>query len=109
MIVRTAPVVLPQPDAMRAMERLESQLRRAADDLAAELAAMRAAVEAPLVAIPDPDTRPVCGKWMRNLQTFCARSPGHTPTCRSREAMDSAKERRVYVRGTGRRPRKDAA
>jgi hypothetical protein len=99
MIVRTAPVVLPQPDAMRAMERLESQLRRAADDLAAELAAMRAATEAQLVTIPNPDSRPTCGRWMRNVRDYCGRAPGHKQGCRTRATMDAetARRRLLYI------------
>jgi hypothetical protein len=92
-IVRTAPIVLPQPDAMRAMERLESQLRRAADDLAAELAAMRAATEAQLVTMPDP-SRPTCGRWMPNARDYCGRGPGHKQGCRTRATMDAETERR---------------
>jgi hypothetical protein len=97
-IVRTAPIVLPQPDAMRAMERLESQLRRAADDLAAELAAMRAATEAQLVTMPDP-SRPTCGRWMRNVRDYCGRAPGHTPGCRTRATLDAetARRRLLYI------------
>jgi hypothetical protein len=98
MIVRTAPVVLPQPDAMRAMERLESQLRRAADDLAAALAAMRAATEAQLVTMPDP-SRPTCGRWMRNARDYCGRAPGHKQRCRTRATMDAetARRRLLYI------------
>jgi hypothetical protein len=98
MIVRTAPVVLPQPDAMRAMERLESQLRRAADDLAAALAAMRAATEAQLVTMPDP-SRPTCGRWMRNARDYCGRAPGHKQGCRTRATMDAetARRRLLYI------------
>lgn len=91
MIVRTSPITLPAPDAIRAMERLESQLRRAADDLAASLVDMRAAVEAPLVRLehlgPDLDGR--CGKWMKRAAAPCGRNAGHDNPCRSRFAMDN--------------------
>lgn len=90
MIVRTAPVVLPAPDAMRAMERLESQLRRAADDLAETLSEMREATAATLVVMPDPEGyRSRCGKWMPNSRAWCGRLADHRRECRSVAAMES--------------------
>ena len=99
-IVRTAPVILPEPDAMRAMERLEAQLRRAADDLAASLATMREAATLPLVEIPGPD-RPRCNRWMPIAKEPCRRQPGHRDSCRSRAAMESDTYRQRVQRTPG--------
>jgi hypothetical protein len=102
MIVRSAPVVLAEADAMRAMERLESQLRRAADDLAEALAAMREAATLPLIDVPLADEawhgKPRCNKWMRNAGQFCGRFADHVDTCRSRSAMESDADRRRALR-----------
>ena len=107
MIVRTAPSILPEPDAMRAMERLEAQLRRAADDLAATLDAMRVAAEAPLVdmVVPERPGRPRCKRWMTTSLEPCGRTVGHGGGCRSLSVvMDEARRRRVGRRA----PREDA-
>lgn len=102
MIVRTAPIVLPAPDALRAMERLESQLRRAADDLAAELEVMRSAVVAPLIEVPDPNDewrgRPRCGQWMRHRKAYCGRFAGHRDSHRSRDTMAAEAARKASSR-----------
>jgi hypothetical protein len=101
MIIRTVPNLPPAPDVVRAMERLEAQLRRAADDLAATLAALEAPV--PVEEVPCQPVRlvPVCGKWMRYAKDTCARRPGHANHCRSRLVMDAD----AAARYSGRRPR----
>lgn len=99
MIVRTAPILLPDADAMRAMVRLESQLRRAADDLAETLDAMRAAMEAPLIKLPMSErmgTRARCGEWMPRPRQSCGRTPGHGGGHRSLSVViDEAVRRRA--------------
>lgn len=100
MIVRTAPVILPAPDAMRAMERLEAQLRRAADDLAETLSAMRrehealaeAEVAAEMARLAPPDGT-LCGHWMPRMGEPCARFAGHSDHHRSRQGMDRDRDR----------------
>lgn len=94
MIVRTAPIILPEPDAMRAMERLEAQLRRAADDLAETLAQMRAAAEAPMVEMAEPMPDDKCNRWMRVALQFCGRRIGHGGSCRSYREMRERSARR---------------
>jgi hypothetical protein len=98
-ILRTAPAVPPDPDLLRAMERLESQLRRAADDLARALGAAR------LASLPPPPEPPSdaedvyrgrrrCRRWMPAARTRCDRLEGHRGPCRTREAMDNARRAR---------------
>ena len=94
MMVRTTPVVLPAPDAMRAMERLEAQLRRAADDLAETLAEMRAALEVPLVELPGDDESPRCNHWMPKAKAPCHRFKGHADNHRSKAVMDAEADRK---------------
>lgn len=100
MMVRSAPTILPAPDAMRAMERLEAQLRRAADDLAETLSAMRrehlSLVESEVAAelerlAPVDGSR--CTRWMRRVGQPCGRFAGHAGSCRSRDAMDRDRDR----------------
>ena len=106
-IVRTVPVLPPSPDMLRAMERLEAQLRRAADDLALAIAAERLPVPGPaaVVAQEAPDRyrnafrgRERCGRLMSLVGAPCARLEGHRDGCRSREAMESDRLRRVGER-----------
>lgn len=107
-IVRTAPTTIPGPDAMRAMERLEAQLRRAADDLAESLVAMRegqrlqaeAEVQQALAAIAGPveGGRPRCARWMPRVGQPCGRFAGHRDSCRSRALMDEEAARRARRR-----------
>ena len=85
MMTRTRPAALPSgaaPDVVRALERLECQMRRAADDLAATLEAIRAA--GLLAAVPGR-----CGRVMRSPGDRCARFTGHNGGCRSRAALDA--------------------
>ena len=100
MIVRTTPVILPEPDAMRAMERLEAQLRRAADDLAASLASMREAATLPLIELPEAESRPRCNRWMPVVKEACPRFAGHGGSCRSRYALQSDADRQRSGRAT---------
>jgi hypothetical protein len=97
-IVRTRPGLPPSPDMLRAMERLESQLRRAADDLALAIAAERAMAPEPWTP-PDRYTSGYrglerCGRLMEVLRQPCARLEGHGGQCRSRAAMESDRARR---------------
>ena len=104
MIVRTAPALPASPDMLRAMERLESQLRRAADDLALAIAAERMpAPPAPDPAAPrEPPDRYAapfrgkarCGRLMGLVLEPCARLEGHRDCCRSRAAMEADRARR---------------
>ena len=117
MIVRTAPVLLPvasvdvvrvpvNMDVVRVLERLESQLRRAADDLATSLPDLRMAADAELESarrLMEAGMRERleqevlqaagrCGKSMKEGRR-CHRKMGHDWEHRSREAMDN--KRRV--------------
>ena len=99
MIVRTTPTVLPGPDAMRALERLESQLRRAADDLAVTLVEMRREYDAVLAADvaaaqEKRQSDGSCGKWMPVAGEACGRRAGHNGVCRSRTTMDAEARRK---------------
>lgn len=37
----------------------------------------------------------LCGKWMPGKQTYCARTSGHGGHCKTPEAMESARQRRI--------------
>ena len=103
-MVRTAPVTAVAPDALRAMERLESQLRRAADDLAETLAAVREVATMPLPLPPEPlPDGSRCGRWMPRVGAPCARFAGHGDHHRTRRLMDvdaaRRSERRAQAHG----------
>ena len=40
---------------------------------------------------------PVCGAWMPRKKTYCARGAGHTPPCKSPEAMAYSGTIRAYL------------
>lgn len=98
MIVRTAPALPSSPDSIRAMERLEAQLRRAADDLAEALGAIRdAEINAAIEAVPPWDERQ-CGVWMPLSRERCGRRKEHRGGHRSRSVMDDEAVRRARGR-----------
>jgi hypothetical protein len=41
---------------------------------------------------PDTD-KPTCGKWMPRAKVYCARTPGHAPSCASPARMAGWRER----------------
>jgi hypothetical protein len=41
------------------------------------------------------EDRPVCGVWMRNAQTTCARLPGHGTEHRTAYSMSNARDART--------------
>lgn len=92
MIVRTTPGLPVDRDVIRVLGRLESQLRRAADDLSEAIASMEPA-EPPVEEL----VLGRCGQLMRDRVSRCGRRPGHRPGCRSTQAMkrDSVKSRRI--------------
>jgi hypothetical protein len=87
------------------MERLEAQLRRAADDLAETLAAARQSTDdpTPLRVVEPPDAmfrgRRRCGLWMPQAREACARLEGHSNCCRTHEAMETERLMRARIRG----------
>ena len=87
MIVRTTPSIPVEPDAIRAMERLEVQLRRAADDLGRTLADLRRVRVA--TAITEPVAPGRCGLWMPVAKERCHRRAAHRNSCRTRGAMEA--------------------
>jgi hypothetical protein len=98
-MIRTAPALPAQPDAIRAMTRLEAQLRRASDDLAESLAELRKMEHEPErfrgVARPP---KPLCKRYMPHSQAQCARYEGHRDSCRTRKAMDADKRKSLARR-----------
>lgn len=96
-IVRTTPRLPVSPDVLRVLERLESQLRRAADDLAEAIADMEPATayEPPAPMLDRMSAR--CLQIMRSGQ-LCGRFSGHRNDHRSIAALDSDMERKRRAR-----------